>query len=567
LKTELLREIVLLHRNRLLSRLRSKHALKPIRNKGKLQLDKILTEALQLSSQVPHIPVALIAGLRTEAETFHKLFLDLEAEGADVNRSRFLLGDVIESAYKFTSHLSLGALLSRLPNCQQLDPSSRQSLLVGMQKIGRYRSTCNFLIRAARRFEMFKRVEVKPIRPPEPAIYPMNMGSVPSLSKAMRRVHRTNVQQFYQKLARRGGISAEAAQDEFEESYRIALKKSKVHAEIQIAYHYEVNPISPAPRVICSSKDACFLCDLFVRLHGKFYIPGTHGRLYQGWRLPQLDRLALSSIDLGKQIMVAQELNRATERKIRELLDNRGRPRYPPPTESVFLSSPVWTPSQVSVVSSGRTVTPRDPVRDSLSSIPEWSDQTDRQQRREESEGQNETIRLENVPEIMPNISNHYHDREYDNEMRRVEEEATSAVSSDTNDHICSTPKYEQKYLIQGQKIRRQLGVSQMDLYFTANSLHLFISSSGVWGRAQDIRAASQVGEERTSSELCSLEIEWLSEDDRELVVEGNEVQVFDVDAMESGAEVTTSNGSTTGAKCVYMAQGTDIISLKYITP
>jgi hypothetical protein len=60
----------------------------------------------------------------------------------------------------------------------------------------------------------------------------------------------------------------------------------KVHAEIQLLFFYEAHPNLPRPRIICSSKSACYLCNLFFRLHNSFQVPRTHGRLYDKWTLP-----------------------------------------------------------------------------------------------------------------------------------------------------------------------------------------------------------------------------------------------------------------------------------------
>ena len=53
-----------------------------------------------------------------------------------------------------------------------------------------------------------------------------------------------------------------------------------------LLFLYELNPGRLRPRVICSSKSACYLCSLFFKLHGRFYVLRTHGRLYHKWTLP-----------------------------------------------------------------------------------------------------------------------------------------------------------------------------------------------------------------------------------------------------------------------------------------
>ncbi|KAK4240779.1 hypothetical protein C8A03DRAFT_12882 [Achaetomium macrosporum] len=95
----------------------------------------------------------------------------------------------------------------------------------------------------------------------------------------------------------------------FLSTVRKILRESRVHAEVQIVCYYELRPIASKPRVICSSKDACYLCNLFIRLHGTFYIPKTHGNLYPGWRL-----LPIPSLNRAQA-----QLNRSLEAQIREI--------------------------------------------------------------------------------------------------------------------------------------------------------------------------------------------------------------------------------------------------------
>ena len=60
----------------------------------------------------------------------------------------------------------------------------------------------------------------------------------------------------------------------------------KVHAEIQLLFFYELHPRYQRPRFICSSKSACYLCNLFFFLHSGFHVPRTHSRLYEKRTLP-----------------------------------------------------------------------------------------------------------------------------------------------------------------------------------------------------------------------------------------------------------------------------------------
>jgi hypothetical protein len=75
----------------------------------------------------------------------------------------------------------------------------------------------------------------------------------------------------------------------FSQETQKALEESKVHSEIQLIAFCEIESVPELfPRVIASSKDACFLCNAFIKTHGKMHTSRTHGRLYPGWRLPNL---------------------------------------------------------------------------------------------------------------------------------------------------------------------------------------------------------------------------------------------------------------------------------------
>ncbi len=56
--------------------------------------------------------------------------------------------------------------------------------------------------------------------------------------------------------------------------------KRFVHAEIQMVAYYEIAQVGPSPRVIGASKEVCFLCDSFIRAHGKYYLSRAHRQLY-----------------------------------------------------------------------------------------------------------------------------------------------------------------------------------------------------------------------------------------------------------------------------------------------
>ncbi|CAD0093468.1 unnamed protein product, partial [Aureobasidium vineae] len=95
-----------------------------------------------------------------------------------------------------------------------------------------------------------------------------------------------------------------------------ARQEGRVHAEIQLLCFYESlesNPGIIRPRVICSEKHACFLCDIFIKAHAQFYTPSTHGTFYPRWRLPKPGGFKISST---KIMSTLHRFNKSLEEEI-----------------------------------------------------------------------------------------------------------------------------------------------------------------------------------------------------------------------------------------------------------
>lgn len=108
----------------------------------------------------------------------------------------------------------------------------------------------------------------------------------------------------------------------FWEDFLRVTNEPKIHAEIQLMWHIERHPASKPPRVIASNKDACFLCNAFISLHGQYMTPKTHGRIYPGWRLPwtglnkarglfvrELERIAVERLNVIHQQGVEKNID------------------------------------------------------------------------------------------------------------------------------------------------------------------------------------------------------------------------------------------------------------------
>ncbi|PVH76494.1 hypothetical protein DL98DRAFT_641391 [Cadophora sp. DSE1049] len=279
---DLLMAIVSLNHNRILCRLRSKHAvLRCNFKKEKLEKPKtipILKAAfgeVSASGQQHMVPDEIQKRLFMLVDTLDRIFARLEKLKPSVlvaEEGRKLLVELVRTA----SELSCASGFPAVLNPSKLDPCSRAFVANAIRKLGRYCTATRFLCQAATRFSIFDQVRVSVIKLPAiplPAVSDPEVlvdGVIARLFKAKGAQNATS-----KLLLRLKNRKVEYSQ------VRTAISSTRavVHAEIQLLVHYELqNPTLP-PRIICSSKKACFLCNLFLELQGKYIVPSTHGKL------------------------------------------------------------------------------------------------------------------------------------------------------------------------------------------------------------------------------------------------------------------------------------------------
>ncbi|EXJ70465.1 uncharacterized protein A1O5_06534 [Cladophialophora psammophila CBS 110553] len=90
-----------------------------------------------------------------------------------------------------------------------------------------------------------------------------------------------------------------------------------VHAEVQLVVDLDLREPSNwrYPRAIASSKAACFLCEMFVNGHGRYFVPQTHGNLTPHWTIPDLDQF--SPTQLSRYQNIIGSMNRELQRLIK----------------------------------------------------------------------------------------------------------------------------------------------------------------------------------------------------------------------------------------------------------
>lgn len=240
-------------------------------------------------------------------------------------------------------------VMDAIPDCPTFPQSSKWSFLNIIDKVARYRECARFLTRLAKKCSLVRDMRVVLVRLP-PEVFrrtPVGQQLDSNLASKALQVKSKKVKGgVIENMCRLLGYTAipEANQAHVKKT-RKTLKEAKVHAEIQLLfYREEMEKSELPPRVVCSSKDACFLCNKFILRHGKMHTPRSHGRLYPGWRLPHAGNTDLHS-------KFVEYLDSIIKDSISTLFSRETMTNYPNPNESTLLTLPVST----STLSSRRT--------------------------------------------------------------------------------------------------------------------------------------------------------------------------------------------------------------------
>lgn len=194
-------------------------------------------------------------------------------------------------------------LLALISN-NDMDPSSRSSLLNIIRKISRYWDAARHLYRTAKKFPLVRNLRVQLATLPFKAFEGQIDCSVLSdLGSCLSRHGFVKGQQgSVSQLCRNLKINEEAAHDRYERAF-VALSAPKIHAEIQIIAFCEMQARGLFPRVVSSSKDACFLCNTFIKLHKRMHTPRAHGRLWPRWKLPVLPQFTILQQEFNERLL------------------------------------------------------------------------------------------------------------------------------------------------------------------------------------------------------------------------------------------------------------------------
>jgi OTT_1508-like deaminase len=320
-----------MNQNRILCRLRSSRAKWQCNfKKAKLVRAPILPQVVQLCREKGTLEFP--SSFNQELDDLEKYFTSLESmEPVDATSTRGVRPIV-----------GIVQIIHRLwlnQNFRSLFPSGM--LGSTLAKLSRYVSAAYFLVEEARRQSVLAmlKVEIVSYEPlPGTAYVPSPEDLQSSLSKLASPVNKSHL---YRHLCSQTTTPSTDTELLVSNCFGdLVNAKCAVHAEMQLLFHYEfLNPCLP-PRVICSTKKACYLCNLFFMLHGRFTMLATHGRLYEKWTLPKCVR-DLKGSKAGTMHAVIERFYNAIVEAIRDALVFSKKRTFAS-NESLFLRSTIW---------------------------------------------------------------------------------------------------------------------------------------------------------------------------------------------------------------------------------
>lgn len=436
------------------------------------------------------------------------------------------LRELVEGVDRLWRVGDLRHLLSYIPN-RTMDPGSRRNLLNITSKVARYREAARFFHRTAKKIPLVRQMKIVLVGLPQNAFQktPTDQCS-PSLPSTLSRINKTYGQQWdvgrVCRLLKVGEVETNA---QFAQQTRRTLKEGKIHAEIQLLFYCELEAFKLPPRVFCSSKDACFLCNAFIRMYGKVHTPRSHGRLYPGWRLPL--SLRLNEIERRFNLETANHIRNS----LMTLFSRQKKTVYPDPHESTLLTLPMSVSTIRSLVLPG--------AEEDEPLLPQTSSDTDK------------------IPSISTNL------KATSNLSERTSStgpatQTGSAVLQPGNDITPQTPSprrlssesliVDNYTLLQGQILQKGIEANHISPLYDAGHLEVQIEySTGVSQTAPN-----------SQPEKLYYSMEWLEVGEAERVLKNPSSLIITAESLEGGVSTNPRHD----LNCFYITAGRSVMKI-----
>ena len=261
-----------MNRNRILGRLASRHFRRPEYENGPARPP--LSQRFKAYVRSSNRPSAETKELHRQIDAFHDAFLDVENLAADTETIKRVVGE----AFRLTvDGISLPDRLERAGfSASRMDTRDIREI----NKVANYWRICHSLAHLSRAYR--------------PLFSKMNLATIEPFAPSVRQ-----------------GSS----------------KRRHVHAEIQIIIYYERVVPPNNSRIIGASKEACFLCDSFIKAHGLFCVSRAHRQIFSQWTIPDLAEYNTEALERLQRALATVHRDVATA--LNQARDNHKFRRHP----------------------------------------------------------------------------------------------------------------------------------------------------------------------------------------------------------------------------------------------
>ncbi|MCJ1252132.1 hypothetical protein MMC30_009370 [Trapelia coarctata] len=552
----LFRCIVTLDYCRILSRLRSRHAKKTSRNKDKPVLITLLDTAIRDQSiqPSPNITTMELVSILTKVNTLKALFMkfeDIQEHSAASSEVQDVAMELITQMHDLASQTKLNLALN---SSTKVNAELKTFLPEAVGKLGRYYSISYELVCVARseEYSIFSSITIESsptLRPSQPSNVDKNVHPLTALQNILRPGSAVQSRSFKPSLERRLGKPIQVALDEFRLAIADYYKSVKVHAEIQLLFFYELNPERIRPRTVCSSKSACYLCDLFFKLHGRYYVPRTHGRLYHKWTLPDWHILLPETRRRDFDVLL-RHFSNILKVKVRVALDS-GPVRVNYPNESTLVR-PIYR-SLSPITQLPDKVIPSCPIS---SEVPASLGFTSPDPVLSEPPPQAELLTTA-ISSISPSTPTSHPRAQEPMTPRELPLQDTSTNTPTASPFLplspssTATPKPHHE-LTEGEPIRRPISYPNIFINIGTTRLNLHFSSDTTPSPNPDMLS--------NPSSRCLVRVKWLQGTET-----GNvNSQAIDAEGLSFDTEMEFHHGATCTPTELHLRRGEDFVSIKY---
>ncbi|KAL8924983.1 MAG: hypothetical protein Q9172_002412 [Xanthocarpia lactea] len=521
-------------------------------NKNKSMLITLLDTAIEDKSiqPSPKITVMELTDVLRKIKTLKALFMkfeDIQEHSVASSVVQDVAMELITQMHDLASQTKLKLALN---SSKTLNPELKIFLPEAVEKLGRYYSISYELICVARskEYSIFNSITIETsptLRPPQPLKVDKNVHPLTTLQNILRPGSAVQSRSLKPSLERCLGKPIQVILDEFRLAIADYYKSVKVHAEIQLLFFYELHSERIRPRTICSSKSACYLCDLFFRLHGQYYVPRTHGRLCHRWTLPDWHTL-LPEMRRQDFDILLRNFSDVLKVKVKVALD-RGPVQANHPNKSNLIRS--LSP----ITQSPDRVIPNCPISsegpaslgftrpDSLLSKPP-------------SQGELRTDATSSS--ILPSTSTHYPQTQEpmtprEPPSREYSTSTPTATLQPVSPFSTASPTLDHE-LTEEEPIRRPISYPNISINIGTSRLNLHFSSDTTVSRDSDRRSSP--------SSRCLVRVKWLQGAET-----GNvDSQPINEEGLSYDTEMEFYHGVTSTPTELHLRRGEDFLSIKY---